>query len=339
MRKTLSLVALAASLLATTPAHAAHVMSGWYAWAYSNARHYQAPGVEAWVWIVSGTIQSSQSANGGSFAAGPLTPGATSAWAMANAPLGGELTNVTTSADLATGTAKATAIIIDGGFPSMQGAGQGRFRETLWFTNTTETWLPISYRVEVDGAVSGFPVELGGEANWSAHARTFVPESQACTLAGACIGFAADGSVPAASMFRAEYTKLTGLGFHDPMSQAAFWTVTANPGHDVPAGLFNFTMSTTLWVPPGETTLVIEPELQLSSCGGQSGTCGFGNSGRARLGLAPQGLSWTSQSGVFLSDLAPPGGTIPEPGTWALLIAGFGMIGSTLRNRRNLART
>ncbi len=37
---------------------------------------------------------------------------------------------------------------------------------------------------------------------------------------------------------------------------------------------------------------------------------------------------------VGVLDVAPPGGAIPEPATWAMLIAGFGLVGVTARRRR-----
>lgn len=332
---------LGAALLAGSAnlAQAAHVSGGWYAWADVNTAHFQAPAVEARVWIINGEIQSSFASNGGSFSAGPLAPGGTAVSATAAAPLGGEIASMTATADLSTGTVRATATIVDGGFPSMQAGGSGRLRDTLWFTNTTENWLSISYRVEVDGAISGFPSAQGGQASFDASAGLYVPESQGCTVLAQCIGFEPLAGGASGSAFRAEYRNSIGLTFVDPLGNSRFWTVTTNPGHDADAGLFDFTMSTTLWVPPGETTLTIEPFLRFPVCGGQSGTCGFGNSGKVRLGDAPQGLSWTSESGVFLSALAGPGtpGAIPEPASWALLIAGFGLVGGVARRRRATA--
>ncbi|MFN7174641.1 MAG: PEPxxWA-CTERM sorting domain-containing protein, partial [Thermaurantiacus tibetensis] len=38
-----------------------------------------------------------------------------------------------------------------------------------------------------------------------------------------------------------------------------------------------------------------------------------------------------------LSAIFPSGGVIPEPATWAMLIAGFGLVGGMARRRR-LAR-
>lgn len=65
-------------------------------------------------------------------------------------------------------------------------------------------------------------------------------------------------------------------------------------------------------------------------------SCGFGNT--ARVGLdVPGGVSFTSDSGVFLSG-ASPVAPIPEPGTWALMVAGLAAVGRTVRRGRNVVR-
>lgn len=332
MRHTLfAAAAMLAVAPATTPAHAAHVSGGWYAWADAFGHHFQAPPVEGYVLIINGVVQNSFTSNGGSVEAGPLTPGATAVNARGTAPYGAEIADMTASADLATGIVRASANVVDFGFPSMRASGSGRLKETLWFTNTTESWLPIGYRVEVDGAISGFPVMAGGSAAFDASARLFVPESSGCTALAECIAFEPFAGAASGSAFRAEYRNWIGLYFVDPLGNSRFWNVTTNPGHDVAAGLFDFTMSTTLWVPPGETTLTLEPFLSFPGCEGQTGTCGFGNSGKVRLGATPEGLTWASESGVFLSALVGPPVPTPAPAMAGLLGLGAALLAARRR--------
>ena len=61
--------------------------------------------------------------------------------------------------------------------------------------------------------------------------------------------------------------------------------------------------------------------------------CDFGHT--ARVGLeVPNGVSFTSDSGVFLT-AANGVPAVPEPATWALMLAGFGVIGGVAKRRRN----
>lgn len=47
---------------------------------------------------------------------------------------------------------------------------------------------------------------------------------------------------------------------------------------------------------------------------------------------APRGVTYTSDSGVFLT-----GGGVPEPSAWAMLIMGFGAAGAVIRRRKRFA--
>jgi hypothetical protein len=64
-------------------------------------------------------------------------------------------------------------------------------------------------------------------------------------------------------------------------------------------------------------------------------TMDFSNT--ATFGIAPQatGVSFTSASGALLGSAQTA--AVPEPTTWALMIAGFGLIGSALRRRTTQA--
>ncbi len=47
--------------------------------------------------------------------------------------------------------------------------------------------------------------------------------------------------------------------------------------------------------------------------------------------VLPSNVTFTSASGVFLTGLSA---TVPEPGTWAMMLAGFGLAGGLMRRRR-----
>jgi PEP-CTERM motif len=65
----------------------------------------------------------------------------------------------------------------------------------------------------------------------------------------------------------------------------------------------------------------------------QSGAlCDFSHTGAFSFSNLPSNVSFTSASGIFLSALNNPGG-VPEPATWGLMIAGFGLTGAAMRRR------
>lgn len=82
------------------------------------------------------------------------------------------------------------------------------------------------------------------------------------------------------------------------------------------------------------------PELLLSitvqAIAASNSWLNFGNSAHVGFVL-PDGVSFSSPSGIALTQGAFPGTGVPEPASWAMLIAGFGLVGAALRRRRTLA--
>jgi hypothetical protein len=211
-----------------------------------------------------------------------------------------------------------------------------RIRDAIWFTNTTADFQPITLQMGVDGGIGAgngraelFSYiginSVGGGGNDLGQWITANPDGTGSAQ------FALYGDIDA----NATGDKLT---FRDQLSgkvgaEIPWWNFTSGGSHNPALGVYDYAKTITLWVPTGETTLVIDSWLNLTLCNGTR-ICDFGNTAAIRFGALPEGLSWTSQSGVFLSALPQVPGGIPEPATWAMLIAGFGFVGVAARRRR-----
>lgn len=70
---------------------------------------------------------------------------------------------------------------------------------------------------------------------------------------------------------------------------------------------------------------------------GMSSAIDFGHSGYTLVEMLTPGVQYVSDSGARYLTSLPGGGTpgIPEPATWAMMIAGFGLIGVAARRRRD----
>ncbi len=62
-------------------------------------------------------------------------------------------------------------------------------------------------------------------------------------------------------------------------------------------------------------------------------TLDYSHGGGVKIGHV-DGVSYTSDSGVFLTAGAGAAGAVPEPTSWAMLVAGFGIVGIAARRRR-----
>jgi hypothetical protein len=224
--------------------------------------------------------------------------------------------------------------------PTEGAFAESYFRDTVYFTNTSSSALNLTVRFDLDGAVTGasqtFDPFAGGYsiftlANCSDCANSL---GQQITYANAD---ARTADTAAYMLFStngiykfAEYTGLSGPP--NPLD--------VSYGQTFDNGYMTGFFQTTLSIPTGETSMGIGALLHLD-CRFAS-VCDFGNTGAFTFGALPTGLTWTSESGTFLSALEtgpidPGVGGVPEPAAWAMMILGFGLVGTMARSRRRAA--
>ena len=242
----------------------------------------------------------------------------------------------TSSASLTDGTLHGYA----GSTPDGGTFTTSRFTDTVYFTNTSDSALDLTVRFTLDGTVSGVPLDYNGAAGGFSIFTLF--NCGGCGNAlGQQITFAnadhrtADTAAymlfgPAGIYRFAEYTGISG-----PPNPADI-----SYGQTFDNGFMTGFYQTTISIPTGLTSLGVGARIDLDCRAGA--VCDFGHTGAFTFGDTPGGLSWTSESGSFLTALGPTdpgGGGVPEPATWAMMILGFGLIGTTARSRRRAAAT
>ncbi len=208
---------------------------------------------------------------------------------------------------------------------------QSSFSETLHFNNTSGGIVALSLRYAVDGDFSQNP-----------HAFPPVADGSAGLLLYGCGSCGNDLNqeiqlgtlgLVAGDQARMHFNFGGGTSFEDfgnPIDSRRFTT-----GSAFSAGHLTGFIATTLFIPTGLTTLGVGADLNLDCRAGA--VCDFGHTGQFSFGALANGLSFTSESGTFLSaapSVGPPG--VPEPASWALMISGFGLVGAAMRRRRTM---
>jgi len=206
------------------------------------------------------------------------------------------------------------------------GATNTRISDIVSFTNLSgsDVLLPIGYAF--DGSFTPGPNGFDGYTNGLVALALGTPSGQPSTVRFANSGSFIGGI--AQSYFDANGGYL----------QQAYYNA-GQPNDFQFAGSYNLatgfiqgTFGTTLVIPTGVSTMGFAFTLSLD-CRTSGGICDFANTGALGFGTLPAGVSYTSDSGVLFS--APP--SVPEPGTWAMMILGFGAAGVATRARRRVA--
>jgi len=234
------------------------------------------------------------------------------------------------SANTGQATSNASANLADGTLhangSSVPNAGSFSFAEladTLYFNNASGGVVGLDVRFAVDGSIitSADNVFPGGFGS--------------LTLTGPGVQLGAFGA-PVIQASNTEY-----LVFNkDGMSVAESTTASGPPaggsydyGTTFNAGAVTGFLQTTVYLPTGLSTLGVRTQLSLDCRLGA--VCDFGHTAGLTFGPIADGLSFTSESGGFMSALAAgPDAGVPEPASWATMILGFGAAGAMIRRRR-----
>ena len=99
------------------------------------------------------------------------------------------------------------------------------------------------------------------------------------------------------------------------------------------ASLLNVTESTDLVIPTVLSYVDIGALVNLSCS--NAGSCDLSHAGILSFAPLPNGLTFTSDSGVFLAGLSSG---VPEPSTWAMMVIGFAGLGFAGCRRRKAVR-
>lgn len=176
--------------------------------------------------------------------------------------------------------------------------------------------------LSIPGAVSSTMTTIGFRQYFSADLA--VTDRSSVTLDTRF--YSADGAIASAFVsltsadFRPFHAYGNGYNFADlPVTRGSLGVL---------SGTFDHTTYFNVRGPSPELFMAVN----VQGIGGRNSWVGFGNS--AHLGFVlPDGVTFTSASGSALTQSAFPGPGVPEPASWAMLIAGFGLVGAANRRR------
>lgn len=234
--------------------------------------------------------------------------------AMASTGSGG---NVWASSDLTTGRLRGVAET--GWVSPLRGGVQGyafaRMGDVLTLVNQTGSDQVLSLGYSFDG---GFVGAGGDDFNYG-YVHLGMDSTSGLKLAqsGHWIGSSMTTHFEADGDYRQEY--FNGTDADHSFSRFG----------DARNGVFGGTASVSFILPPGESDLALSFVLSVS-CRVFNSSCDFGNTSSLAFSPLPTGVSYRSQSGVFLSGLAAP---VPEPSSAAFMLAGLAGLVAVAKRR------
>lgn len=260
------------------------------------------------IWIYNGALVGTPLVSLGgdgtaSWSAGPMVPGISRVFVLTEGTAAGTSYGTLSSADKRRGELKAAVVTNEVSmFVSASASAQSRFKDALWFTNSTGAALPVVLRLRVDGLIEGI---ADGRAEVFSLIELNAPGA-GCNAQGQCITPNPNGSGAASGQIYGLIDQRAGSfnfrsGPSGPFNDdIPWWTFTLHPGHAPTAGSYEYSKGITLWVPTGQTTLFVDAWLNIQVCS-RTRNCDFSNTSALRFDPLPPGLSMASQSGELLN--------------------------------------
>lgn len=285
--------ALAAVFVCSAASFAVHVESS------SSSLSQNSPyGQDSWIKVVNGVIQPGMRTGGGGTAnAGPVGTGMTRAFANTSQPDNAVLTDCAAEANLA--TASHSTLINAGGGPGVGnsiGLGVTRWIDNVQFNNANAAAVELEVYLDTHGSVtdtsgptwgsidikSSIVINIVNDANWK---EVHFKGAPAYSLGGA----------------QFVYSKQSGARFEYQPSgnnQYGAWIPTFT-------GPYSGLLKAVLVMPPGVVSLNFDSYFSVDARSGA--VVDYTDGVKFRFGDLPAGLTYTSESGVFLGSTATGG--------------------------------
>lgn len=222
------------------------------------------------------------------------------------------------SANLATGKLGAGVNSAASGQAYAYGDALARFSDRLTFVNAGTANVQLA----IEWAVTGTIVSAQGGSETVRVNLTFGTPGispRPLGLVGASAG-----------QDTLQYIQGTGFGNPTIRGQWSNDYTQANPVWTVTGSGLNRTMKSTIVFLPGTTIVDWNASISVDCRGGSM--CDFSHTAGLTFGALPEGLTYSSESGVFLSEAQ----AVPEPGTWGLMLVGGMVAGWRARRKKGI---
>ncbi|MGL6043105.1 MAG: PEPxxWA-CTERM sorting domain-containing protein [Sandaracinobacteroides sp.] len=221
---------------------------------------------------------------------------------------------------------------------------EARIKDTVFFSNTSGGVVYLPFSFSFDGSITD-PNDFGANATSILSLAGAIGTCPNGTYGG-CFGDYSYKLQNGGSPNQTTVIGYAGNGSQNGVQQGGAFFFNAPDNVDLTnytvlkdwnqgGGYYNTVVSSVLALPEGASRIGFDLRVIIDCWVYPGAQCDFTQTSKFAFGDPQPGLSYTSASGVFMVRSPDTPGAIPEPVTWAMLIAGFAMVGAAARRRRS----